>query len=168
MNRLIIAGNVGIGTNSPAPGYMLDVNGPIHSSAAFDSTSDLRLKRNIQPIAYGLDTVMHLRPVGFDWKDQSHDWQQRHQIGLIAQEVEPVVPEVVSTAKDSEHTKSLAYGSLVPVLIKAIQELKTANDRLLVANGRLRSEAKIVKVNNNALRQKLNKLTRAANEKQPP
>jgi Chaperone of endosialidase len=164
-NGLIVAGNVGIGIDSPAPGYMLDVNGPIHSTAAFDSTSDARLKKDIAPIAYGLDTVMQLRPVGFKWKDHSHEWQRRHQIGLIAQEVEPVVPEVVSTANDPDHTKSIAYGSLVPVLIKATQELKRANDRLTIANDRLRKEAKTVKANNDALRDKLNNLKFAGTEK---
>jgi hypothetical protein len=156
-NGLIVAANVGIGTSVPDQTFALYVNGPVHASS-FDSTSDVRLKEDIQPIAYGLDTVMHLRPVGFDWKNQSHDWQQRHQIGLIAQQVEPVVPEVVSTAKDSDHTKSLAYGSLMPVLIKAIQELKTANDRLIIDNEDLQTEMNELDADNASLRQKLYKL----------
>jgi hypothetical protein len=43
---------------------------------------------------------MKLRPVGFNWITQDQEWKKQHQIGLIAQEVEPVVPEVVTTAKD--------------------------------------------------------------------
>lgn len=83
--------------------------------------SDQRLKRNIEPIAYGLDTVMQLRPVQFDWIEGG-----KHDIGLVAQDVLPIVPELVEEwagEQGQQSTLSLRKDALVAVLIKAVQEL---------------------------------------------
>jgi hypothetical protein len=115
-----LGGDVGIGTLTPS--YTLHVNGSVAGTSAYNNLSDVRFKTDITPIAYGLDTVMKLHPVGFNWRDQDQKWKRQHQLGLIAQEVEPLVPDVVTTSDDEMQTKSIAYSSLIPVLIKAIQE----------------------------------------------
>jgi trimeric autotransporter adhesin len=70
-------------------------------------------------VGYGLREVLQLRSVTWNWKTKSDGGRQ---LGLIAQEVEAVLPELVSTDKDAEQTKGLNYVGLVTVTIKAIQE----------------------------------------------
>ena len=70
-------------------------------------------------LGYGLSEALRLRPVTWRWKDRP---ERGLQLGLIAQEVEKVLPELVTTTKDAEQTKGLNYTGLLPVVIKAIQE----------------------------------------------
>ena len=81
-------------------------------------TSDLRLKTNIQPLKYGLKEVMNMQPVSYNWKT---DPTSNGKIGLIAQEVRSVVPEVVVGDEQKENL-GMNYAELVPVLINAIKE----------------------------------------------
>ncbi|MEM6265421.1 MAG: tail fiber domain-containing protein [Bacteroidota bacterium] len=82
-------------------------------------TSDYRLKTDIQPLPYGLETVLQLRPVRYQWKDNPGS---KAKIGLIAQEVEEVVPEVVHTPENADAYLGMNYAEMVPVLIQAIQD----------------------------------------------
>lgn len=82
-------------------------------------SSDERLKDAIETLPYGLDEVRQMRPVAFTWRDNPDSG--RH-LGLIAQEVEPLVPEAVHRGRSAEDLWSMTYSSLVPVLIHAIQE----------------------------------------------
>jgi endosialidase-like protein len=93
--------------------------GNVNITGTLTQNSDLRLKEGISNIGYGLPEVMRLRPVTWTWKQKP---EQGVQLGLIAQEVETVLPELVATDKDVDHTKGLNYIGLVPVTIKAIQE----------------------------------------------
>ena len=79
-----------------------------------DSTSDIKLKENIKTIENSLDKVLKLRGVEFDWKES-----KEHSIGVIAQEVEEVLPELVHETKG---TKTVSYGNITAVLIEAIKE----------------------------------------------
>ena len=87
------------------------------SAVNFNSTSDESLKENVTTITRALDKVTQLRGVNFDWIDSG-----KSATGVIAQEIEAVLPEVVS--EDDNGIKHVAYGNLVGVLIEAIKELK--------------------------------------------
>jgi len=112
---------VGIGRN---PSYTLDVNGRIRGSNV--AASDARWKTDIAPLGDALAKVTQLRGVTYRWKDAALG--EGTQIGIIAQEVEPVFPELVST--DDEGYKSVAYEQMVAPLIEAVKTLKAENDAL--------------------------------------
>lgn len=121
--RISHDGNVGIGTGEPS--YKLHVNGSVAGVGAYNQLSDTRLKKDVVDYENGIDKVMALHPITFNWKQEEYqdkNFDDRNHIGFIAQEVEEIVPQVVTTADDEMKTKSIAYSDLVPVLTKAIQE----------------------------------------------
>ena len=91
-------------------------------------TSDARLKTKIQSIDYPLTKLEQLRGVTFEWvKTCVSD------IGVIAQEVEPVLPEAIETIWDEEskqYTKYVAYNKIIPLLIESVKALKAEVDYL--------------------------------------
>jgi hypothetical protein len=96
-----------------------DSSGNFTATGNVTAYSDVTLKENIETIPNALDKVLNLRGVEFDRNDKENN---PHEIGVIAQEVEEVVPEVVLT--NEEGLKSVAYGNLVGLLIESIKELK--------------------------------------------
>ena len=94
--------------------------------------SDIRLKKNVRNLEGSLDKTLKLRGVKFDWKDEH---KGNDQLGFIAQEVEEVLPEVVSDTESlgdrhGETHKVVNYQAVVPVLVEAIKELKQEIDDL--------------------------------------
>lgn len=85
------------------------------NSTDFNSLSDLRKKKDVETITSAGDIVNQLRGVYFKWKDT-----ERPAIGVIAQEVEKILPEIVATSDTGE--KSVSYNSIIAVLIEAIKE----------------------------------------------
>jgi len=100
------------------------------------------MKENITTLTEGLKTVLNLNPVYFTWKDQSD--QNKH-IGLIAQEVLPLVPEVVDTGNDPDKTMGINYAGLVPVLIKGMQEQQQQIESQKQQNRQLKTELQAMK-----------------------
>src|SRR6056300_979981 len=95
-------------------------------------SSDKRLKDNITPIENSLEKVGKLKGYEFDWNDNQEVYEG-HDVGVIAQEVEAVVPEIVETRKHDGY-KAVKYEKLVPLLINAINELKAEIEELKVIN----------------------------------
>ena len=114
-NPLIFGiGNVLINTTTNSS-YRLDVNGTIRASGDIIAYSDARVKENVNTIEGALDKVLHLRGVSYNKIGETDK-----KVGVIAQEVLEVLPEVVS--EDLQGMYSVAYGNIVGVLIEAIKE----------------------------------------------
>ena len=93
-------------------------------NTTIQSLSDARLKENVVDATDGLAVITALRPVRYDWKP-GYGNDRVNQLGFIAQEVEAVFPEAVSeTTVDEDTYKTVGPGALIPVLVKAIQELE--------------------------------------------
>jgi hypothetical protein len=112
--QMIVAFFSNIGGTKAAKSY-------IYPDGTYYRLSDRRQKENIKALEYGLDEVLRLNPVTHTWL---YSDATRPSIGLIAQEVEEVLSELVNTSMDGENEiKALDYNGLIPVLIKSIQEL---------------------------------------------
>lgn len=124
------AGNVGIGI-APSGTYKLEVSGNA-AATNFVTTSDRNKKTNIATIANALAKVQVLRGVTFDWVADG-----TASTGLIAQEVERVMPQVVH---GDEGSKAVNYGSLVGLLVEAIKEQQTTINQLLARVAQLETK----------------------------
>lgn len=140
-------GNIGIGTTSPwtklgvngtvampglvndSTGYYVCLNtttGQLATSTGVCGASSIKYKENVQSLSYGLEDVLKLKPVSFDYKN-SYIKNAGGQIGFIAEEVDPIIPEVVSKDQNGE-IQGLDYPKFTSVIVKAIQELNAKFD----------------------------------------
>lgn len=123
-------GNVGIGTTSPTT--KLYVNGDITANSVA-GTSDIRFKTNIRPVTNALEKVKALRGVYFNWNQTAFpekEFGAQDELGFIAQEVEKIIPEIVSKDKTKEEYRSVKYDKLVALLVEAIKEQQKQIDSL--------------------------------------
>jgi len=100
-------------------------NGGVFCDLGVWSGSSKRLKTNIQPIKDALNKVRSLQGVSFDWKADG-----KHSIGLIAEDVGEVIPEVVAYEENGADAKGVDYSRLVAVLIEAVKEQQKQIDEL--------------------------------------
>ena len=111
--------------NAPASSLVIETSGYVRMAYGFGNGSDERIKSNIKTIENALDKTLLLRGVEFNLNIEP----ERKRIGLIAQEVELIVPEVVRTSED-DGLKSIEYQNLVGLLIESIKELNNKVSRL--------------------------------------
>jgi hypothetical protein len=131
-----------VGINCATPAYQFHVNGDIASSATVRSTntivtgaitgcSDIRYKKQVKPLTNSLANILKLQGVNYLWKTEefpAKNFSKSNQLGLIAQEVEKIYPELVLT--DNDGYKSVDYGKLTPVLVEAIKDQQKQIDDL--------------------------------------
>lgn len=121
-----ITGALGVGVAAPATSGQIKATDDI---IAFTS-SDKNLKENITEISEPLSKIDKIRGVNFDWKDEwieknggeDEYFVQKHDIGVIAQEIREVIPEAVRERTDG--TLAVSYERIIPLLIESIRELK--------------------------------------------
>ncbi|MBI3193373.1 MAG: tail fiber domain-containing protein [Ignavibacteriae bacterium] len=119
-DRMVITGDGKIGIGNSSPGNILTIQ---QSSAtdpiadAWTTYSSRRWKENIKPLEGALEKVGKLQGVSYDWKETG-----KHDIGLIAEEVGKVIPEVVAYEENGVDAKSVDYARIVALLIEAIKQ----------------------------------------------
>ncbi|MHC1754034.1 MAG: tail fiber domain-containing protein [Methanosarcina sp.] len=123
---ILQSGNIGIGT--PNPGAKLDVAGVVRATN-FINPSDAKFKTDIIPLTDVLDKLEKIRGVSFRWNElDPYDRSENgREIGLIAQEVEEVFPELITMWGDESYL-GIDYNRFTGVLLEAIKELKAEND----------------------------------------
>jgi hypothetical protein len=115
-------------TGASAYRFYVDMAGTVFAtSIVISAISDQRLKENVRDIDAGLDQIMALKPRRFDWK-KGKGQDKKNVAGFIAQEFEEVFPECVGVTKaggDGIEYKNINHETLIPALVKAIQEQQT-------------------------------------------
>lgn len=139
--------------SSTSPSYTLNVAGTINSSGGYYNVSDLRRKKNLQPIENVLSQILKLEGYKFNWRKDEFpemNFGPDFQLGFIAQEVEQFFPELVVTGSDG--FKSLDYSKMTVLLLQAVKEQQHQIDTVNRENTQLKSELKELKENIDQIR----------------
>jgi len=123
-------GHVGIGM-LPNSNYILSVKGNAYASGGQWLTSDKQYKKNIITIKNALSGILAIRGVSHEWRTEKYadkGFTDGRHLGVIAQEIEGVFPEVIKDGPDGD--KAVAYTGFVPILIEAIKEQQTMIDKM--------------------------------------
>ncbi len=132
---------VGIGATDTA-GYKLYVNGSVYASGGY-YPSDIRFKKDINPIESPLSKILNIQGVSYNWKTEEYKdrgFMEGKHYGVIGQEVEKVLPEVVKEGINGE--KSVSYTEMIPVLIEAMKEQQKIIERQQKELEALKTEVK--------------------------
>jgi len=111
---------------------LVGTDGPLYTKGGkitnVNPSSDDRLKTGIQPVTYGLNEVSNLNPVTFYWTEDASKHDRNKKYGFIAQQVASHIPDLVGT--DERGYYNLDTFSMIPILVKAIKDLKAEVDEL--------------------------------------
>ncbi|MFA5928405.1 MAG: tail fiber domain-containing protein [Candidatus Margulisiibacteriota bacterium] len=145
-NQLFLRGdgNVGVGTSDPGA-WKLYVAGSAGGTGSWNS-SDQRWKKDILKIGSSLEKLSRINGVSYKWDKANFpkmNFDDGKQLGVIAQEVEAVYPELIK--ENSDGYKHLNYNGLFAPVIESIKELKAENEALKEANKAIIEENKVVK-----------------------
>lgn len=127
---------------------------------AFHSTSDVRLKTNIQTLPQTLPSIMKLRAVEYNWKDDIPVETKRglYDVGLIAQEVEEVYPNIVFDHDVFGKYRGIRYERLIPYLLKGLQELYEENVQIKDLYSQLKDLYSQLKSQNDSMKSRLDQI----------
>ena len=149
-------------SNDSPPTLFLMVNGGDVRIGSTTYSSDQRLKRNIRPIKYGLSELRELRPVSYDWRLDLFNLPGT-QLGFIAQDVQKVLPEVVTVGENTEDSRfkdelGLNVNGILPVVVASVQELDKENRRLQGEVETLQDEVALLKASLSRLEELVGKM----------
>ena len=167
--RMIVdnVGNVGI--NCASPNQQLYVGGNIYATGTVlgsqAACSDKRWKKDFEPLIGSLEAIRSLQGLYYNWKKDEFpekDFSSRREIGLIAQEVEKIYPELIFT--DEQGYKYLDYSHLTPVLIEAIKEQQILIDDLKKENNTIKSQNSVLLKNDETLKAEIEEIKAMLNQ----
>ena len=133
-DRLHVAGDIRVGSGST--GCVKDADGTVIAGAC---SSDARFKRDVTPFPKILDRLVRLQPVHFYWRTTEYPekaFGESRSFGLVAQDVEQVLPELVT--EDEKGFKAIRYNKLPLLILQGLKDLKADNDSLRRENGTLK------------------------------
>ncbi len=130
---LLMVGNASIGVNKSVAGFgntsgICFIN---PTNTALTCSSDIRLKHNIETLTPALQKILSLNPVNYNWNAETTGTAVH--TGFIAQEVEPILPNLVQT--DDNGMKTLNYAGFTPYLVSAVQQQQSGLDKLSISLG---------------------------------
>jgi hypothetical protein len=146
-DQFLIRADGGVGINTNAPSQALHVVGNICYTGTIGACSDARYKKNVEQLDAALKTLLQLRGVSYDWKQEDYPdrkFDDQTHIGFIAQEVKELLPSVVLT--DQDGYMSIDYGRLTPLLVEAMKAQQSTIDDLKSENANL--EDRLAKIEN--------------------
>ncbi len=120
-----------------SPLYLQQNGGAVYVNGAVVHASDRRLKTNIEDLNYGLAEILKLQPKTYYWKNRP---QNKKSLGLIAQDVQLIINEVVTQQDSESQTLGVNYTELIPVLINATKEQQKRIEALQAEVARLKDE----------------------------